>query len=116
MTSSAQNGSLSMCAISLEHKDDFCASPPFGFHVVENTGRMVCEDSSVIILVRDTKFEGRDVVIEVFTSTILCMTESSFLLVLQNLTTARKAATLFWHTVSFFCPTQSPEKFTAPRL
>jgi len=54
-----------MCAISLEHKDDFCASPPFGFHVAENTGRMVCEDNSVIILVRDTKFEGRDVVIEV---------------------------------------------------
>ena len=65
MTSSVENGNLSMCAISLEHKDDFCASPPFGFHVAENTGRMVCEDSSVIVLVRDTKFEGRDVVIEV---------------------------------------------------
>ena len=60
-----QNESLSMCAISLEHRDYFCASPPFGFHIAENTGRMVCEDSSVIVLVRDTKFEGRDVVIEV---------------------------------------------------
>ena len=68
-----------MCAISLEHKDDFCASPPFGFHVAENTGRMVCEDNSVIILVRDTKFEGRDVVIEVFRSSMSSfMTESSF--------------------------------------
>ena len=67
MSSSVQNGSLAVCAISLEHKDDFCASPPFGFHVAENNGRMVCEDTSVIVLVRDTKFEGRDVVIEVET-------------------------------------------------
>ena len=66
MASSNQNGDLSMCAISLENKDDFCASPPFGFRAAESTGRMVCQDSSVIVLVRDTKFEGRDVVIEVY--------------------------------------------------
>lgn len=63
---SVQNGTLDMCAISLENRDDFCASPPFGFHAIEKTGRMVCQDSSIIVLVRDTKFEGRDVVIEVF--------------------------------------------------
>lgn len=65
MAASARNDELAMCAISLENKDDFCASPPFGFHATEKTGRMACQDSSVIVLVRDTKFEGRDVVIEV---------------------------------------------------
>ncbi|XP_065057558.1 uncharacterized protein LOC135685515 isoform X2 [Rhopilema esculentum] len=54
-----------MCAISLEHKDDFCVSPPFGFLTAEHTGKMTCQDSSVIVLVRDSKFEGRDVIIEV---------------------------------------------------
>eukprot|EP00794_Sanderia_malayensis_P000493 gene493-1139_t len=66
MAASAHNGrSAKQCAIAVEKKDDFCASPPFCWHLDPETGKMKCNDNSFIVMVRDSRFEGRDVTIEV---------------------------------------------------
>ncbi len=59
------NGNTKQCAIAVEKKGDFCASPPFGWHLDPETGKMKCDDNSFFVMVRDSRFEGRDVDIEV---------------------------------------------------
>ena len=65
MAANSSSGRTEMCAIAVEKRDDFCVSPPYGFHLDQSTGKMKCVDNSVLVLVRDTRFEGRDVNIEV---------------------------------------------------
>ena len=60
-----KDGNRQECAIAVEKKEDFCASPPSGWYMDSETGKMKCVDNSFIVMVRDGRFEGRDVNIEV---------------------------------------------------
>ena len=55
----------SQCMISIEKKKDFCSHPPAGWRLDPQTGKMKCEDDSVLVLVNDKRFEGRHTYAEV---------------------------------------------------
>lgn len=51
--------------IAIEKKQAFMQSPPSGWRLDAGSGKMICEDGSVNVLVADDKFHGNSTTVKV---------------------------------------------------